>query len=252
MLFVVVYDSGMKRSGSHIRESKPAIGYCRVSTTEQAEFGLSLAAQAQKIRTYCKLSGLKLADVWTDDGYSAAKIDGRPQAEKLVAAIEKREVGAIVFLKLDRLFRNLQDAIRVAELCRKRGVTLHSITEKIDTSSAMGDFFFNVMASIGQLERKQIGERTAAALRYKRSIGEKTGGAVPFGYSVRNGSRQGSHVKLLVEHGREQQLLAWIRRARKSGKSLRAIGMSLQRRGMKTKSGRSTWSVSALWKLLRR
>ena len=45
-----------------------------------------------------------------------------------------------------------------------------SITEKIDTTTGMGRFFFTTIAALAQLERDQISERTSLALAYKQRV----------------------------------------------------------------------------------
>jgi len=147
------------------------IGYVRVSTQEQTE-GVSLDAQRQKIKSYCGLHQLELKRIIADEGLSAKNMRGRPSAQELLALIERRAVDGLVMYKLDRLFRNTKDAITVAELCQKKGVALHSISEKINTETAFGEFFFTLMAALAQLERKQVSERTLGSLQYKRLKGE--------------------------------------------------------------------------------
>jgi DNA invertase Pin-like site-specific DNA recombinase len=55
-----------------------AIGYTRVSTVEQADSGLGLEAQAERIKAYCALKGLYLAEIITDAGVSG----GKPLAQR--------------------------------------------------------------------------------------------------------------------------------------------------------------------------
>ena len=50
-----------------------AIGYTRCSTNEQADSGLGLEAQAERIRTYCTMRGSELLDLITDAGVSGGK-----------------------------------------------------------------------------------------------------------------------------------------------------------------------------------
>lgn len=65
-----------------------AIGYTRVSTEEQAAEGLSIDAQAERIRAYCKASDLKLVELLSDEGISAAKpLASRPAGSKSVASV---------------------------------------------------------------------------------------------------------------------------------------------------------------------
>lgn len=87
-----------------------ALAYCRVSTTDQANNGVSLAAQAERVQAYCSLKGIDLVDVIIDEGVSAAKpLADRPAGSRVLAAIKAREVQAVVSVKLDRLFRNAVD-----------------------------------------------------------------------------------------------------------------------------------------------
>lgn len=53
-----------------------------------------------------------------------------------------------------------------------------SISDSIDTSTAMGKFFFRTMASIAELERDIISERTKSGLEAARARG-RNGGRPP-------------------------------------------------------------------------
>lgn len=59
---------------THLRtnDAKIAIGYVRVSTQEQATEGVSLDAQRDRLRTYCKIHSIRLIDINADDTHSAA------------------------------------------------------------------------------------------------------------------------------------------------------------------------------------
>jgi len=218
-----------------------AVGYVRVSTVGQAEEGVSLAAQRDFIRAYCKLHGLELVEILDDEGVSAKNTTARPGAQRVLKMIESSKVDALVIYKLDRLARNTRDAIDIATICRKKNVAFHSICEKLDTQSAMGEFFFTLMAAIAQLERQQVGERTKAVLRHKRVTGEKIGGHVPFGYRTTNGRRDGRRCKLLVPIPSEQIVLQMMRKLRTQGKTFREISVRLAKRGIRTKQGRAQW-----------
>lgn len=85
---------------------------------------------------------------------------------------------------LSRLARSTRDAIGIAEALGAAGADLVSITEKIDTTTGMGRFFFTTIAALAQLERDQISERTKAALAHKRAKGERVSGRIPYGYKL--------------------------------------------------------------------
>ncbi|MEM2125810.1 MAG: recombinase family protein [Candidatus Methanosuratincola sp.] len=188
-----------------------ALGYTRVSTEEQANEGLSLAAQAERIRAYCKAQGLKLMEIFTDEGVSAAKpLATRPAGSRLLEALDAGEAQAVVAVKLDRLFRDAVDCLSTVRGWNERGIALHLLDlggSAFNSASALGRFFLTVMAGAAEMERNLISERTKIALAYKRSKGEWLG-AVPFGYRLLDGK--------LIPDPAEQELIAALKRDRRA------------------------------------
>ena len=129
-----------------------AIGYIRVSTDEQAREGISLENQRAKIEAYCQLNDLELVEILEDAGKSGKDLN-REGMQALMDRIRARSVDAVIVYKLDRLSRRVRDTLSLMDLIEKRSVAFHSITEKIDTKTAMGKFFLNIMASMNQWER---------------------------------------------------------------------------------------------------
>ena len=80
-----------------------------------------------------------------------------------------RKGDALVIWKLDRANRSTKYLIELAAGLKKRGVELLSLKEKIDTSIAMGTFFFRMMALIAELERDIIHERTPSRISGSQS-----------------------------------------------------------------------------------
>jgi hypothetical protein len=114
---------------------KDAISYVRVSSEEQADSGLSLEAQRQRIAAYCAMKGPHLAEVFEDPGISAGKpLASRPAGSKLLAAAKKGRA-VVVVAKLDRLFRSVADAASVIDDFEKRGIQLVAIAESFDMTS---------------------------------------------------------------------------------------------------------------------
>lgn len=224
-------------------EISQAIGYVRVSTQEQADQGVSLAAQREKIGQYCQLHGLALAATFADEGLSAKRADNRPGlADALTAACDAR--AALVVYSLSRLARSTTDAIGIAERLSKAGANLVSITERIDTTTGMGRFFFTTIAALAQLERDQISERTAMALAHKRAKGERVG-SVPYGY------RLGADAGMLVPDDTERETIETIRRLRATGLSARQIIVELKHMNLRPKRG-GRWHVKVVLSLCER
>ncbi len=120
------------------------LGYIRVSTEEQAKHGISLDMQRSKIVAYADLEDMDLVEIVADQGISGCNIKGRPGIQQVLEMVKSRQVKAVIVYKLDRLARNTIEALQVAKLMDRNGVALHSITERLDTKSAMGRFFLHV------------------------------------------------------------------------------------------------------------
>jgi len=223
-------------------KARRAIGYCRVSTDGQADRGVSLEAQAEKIRAMATVQDAELLDVIVDGGESGKSLQ-RPGIERLLAMIDRREVQVVIIAKLDRLTRSVRDLGELLERFQRRGVALVSVGESLDTGSAAGRLVLNVMASVSQWEREAIGERTRDALRHKRAQGLRAGN-VPFGYLL---AEDGQTLQVCVE---EREVLAIIRGLRQNRASLRAIASELNARGIQTRSG-AAWQHQYVANLLR-
>lgn len=209
-----------------------AVLYTRVSTQEQVAGGISLRDQEEKLLAYCKMTGLEPVHVIREEGISAAKpLATRPGGQELLNMVNRGQVGHVVALKLDRLFRDAADALTESKAWDKGGVTLHLVDmggQALNTASAMGRFFLNTMAGFAELERNLIAERTEAAMQYKKKNREAYS-PVPFGYN-----REGDN---LTENEQELKAVQLIRKWRGQGWTLTKIAQELTARGIKTKRG---------------
>lgn len=219
-----------------------AIGYIRVSTDEQAREGISLENQKAKIQAYCELNDLSLVDIIEDAGKSGKDLN-REGIQQLMSLLKGRSIDAVVVYKLDRLSRRVKDTLSLMDLIEKRSVAFHSITERIDTKSAMGKFFLNIMASMNQWERDTISERTKDALRLKVSRNERAG-QVPFGYSLAEDGNA------LVENPKEQEAIRLIKDLHEKGYNYSAICRELTREGHKPNG--KQWHAQSVKNILKR
>jgi len=219
---------------------KTAIGYIRVSTEQQADEGVSLDAQKAKIAAWCEINDYQLSHVYVDAGISGKSMDKRTGLQDALAATKKDN--ALVVYSLSRLARSTKDCISIGEQLKKKGCDLVSITEKIDTGSAMGEFFFTLMAALGQMERKLIAERTVMALKHKKNKGEVYS-PIPFGYSAIEGR--------LVAVESESKIVAEMIQKRAAGFTLQAIADDLNNAGITGKKG-GAWNPKTISRIIDR
>jgi site-specific DNA recombinase len=219
---------------------KKAIGYIRVSTEHQAIEGVSLEAQKAKIVAWCHANGYELANVFMDAGISGKSMDKRTGLADALKAVKKDMV--LVVYSLSRLARSTQDTLSIANGINKAGADLVSLTERIDTTGAMGKMMFTLMAAFNQLERDVTSERTKTALQHKKAKGEKYS-TTPFGYEAIEGR--------LIEVKAEAQIVASIMQQRQSGSTLVEIATHLNANGIQGKKG-GKWHASTVRYLINR
>jgi site-specific DNA recombinase len=219
-----------------------AIGYVRVSTEKQADYGVSLEAQSEKVRAMAVVQGAELAEVIIDAGESAKNLN-RPGMARLLSLVNASAVDTVIIAKLDRLTRSVKDLAELLEQFTRRGVSLVSVAESLDTGTAAGRLVLNIMASVSQWEREAIGERTRDAMHHKRANGERVG-TVPFGYRT---AADGLHLEA---DSAEQGILSRIRELRAAGHTIRQIADELSRQGFTTRRG-TAWRFQYVAEVLR-
>jgi DNA invertase Pin-like site-specific DNA recombinase len=150
------------------------VGYIRVSTAEQADFGVSLTAQRETLKAEAKRRGWQLVKVF-EDAASGKSLTGRPGLADALEALDAGRADTLMVAKLDRLSRSIVDFGALMERARKRGWALVALDLGVDTTTPSGELVANVMASVAQWERRAIGQRTKDALAVKRAQGVRLG-----------------------------------------------------------------------------
>ena len=140
------------------------IGYGRLSTRDQN-------ADAQ----HDALAAAGCDQVFIDQ--ASAKLARRPELDKALLAAN-RAGDQLVVTKLDRLGRSLEHLISLSGELQVRGVDLVMLDQGIDTSTAVGRMFFQILGAIAEFEHALMSERTLDGLAAARARG-RTGGQKP-------------------------------------------------------------------------
>lgn len=142
------------------------IGYARCSTIDQnLDMQMDALKAAGCARVFCE----------------HASGGDRKRPELAAAMAFCRSGDTFVFWKLDRVARSLLHLIEICDALKARGVAFRSLTDPIDTGTAMGTMVFQVMGAIAEFEKNLGRERTMAGLASARERG-RIGGR-PKGYS---------------------------------------------------------------------
>ncbi len=159
--------------------------YERVSTEEQALRGFSIETQIDNLTEYCEKAKLKIVDHYTDEGISGAKPPlKRPALKRLLDDVEAGKIDMVLFTKLDRWFRSVQEYFKVQEILERHKVEWKAIHEDYDTTTANGRMAITIFLAIAQNEREKTAERIQVVFEHKRRNKEACFGGPhkPMGY----------------------------------------------------------------------
>lgn len=163
-----------------------AHGYGRVSGDNQdADGKTSIQLQESTVKGYYEWA---LKDQMKFAGFTSDVISGsipfmeRPEGSKLAARLQPGD--AVLFSKLDRGFRNMRDVVNTVHEWMERGISVHFLDLRLDTSTPTGKWMMHILAATAEFERDRINERTAEGRRAKKAAGLPCGGAAPYGFKV--------------------------------------------------------------------
>lgn len=168
-----------------IKSGQRAALYIRVSTEEQVVHGKSLEAQRDRLLQFAKENNLIVVGVYEDDGISARKkYKKRPEMCRMLADVQKGLIDIIIFIKLDRWFRNVADFYEVQQILEKNNVNWIATEEDYDTTTANGRLHLNIKLSIAQDEADRTSERIKFIIAAKKAKGEEWSVSHSIGFKI--------------------------------------------------------------------
>lgn len=155
-------------------------GYIRVSHEDQAEDGNSMATQRNAIMRQFEAMREKDPDMefvgfYADPAVSAYKRPflKRHGGVRLHGLLKPGDV--VIFSRVDRAFRNLQDLLRMIDVWDGMQVSYYFCDYTLDSRTAMGRLFLMMLGMIAEIDSHMKSERIKAGLRTKKAKGLATG-----------------------------------------------------------------------------
>jgi site-specific DNA recombinase len=236
--------------------------YVRVSTLNQVDKD-SLKTQEERLIAYCKANEISEFKVYRDAGFSARDTN-RPALEALMKNIKNGKIRGVFVVKLDRITRSIKDLILLTEFFNTHNIKFVSISESIDTSTAMGRAMQNLLGIFAQLEREVTAERVAIDMQHRAARGKWNGGVVPYGYTTQKllmdkFKKNGIDIKRALEICPEEKklfvdpeeapVINKIFETFLKSNSVRKTTIELNNRGVKTRRGQ-LWSKTTIHRIL--
>lgn len=180
-----VKDSNYTQLGR--KDPKRVAIYIRVSHDEQAKHGLSLEAQRKTLEEYCKKHGHRIVGFYVDEGLTARKtLKKRLEFNRMIEDVKKDLIDLVVFIKLDRWFRNVRDYYNTMDILDQHNCKWVATEEDYDLNTSSGILNLNLRLSISQNESDVTSDRINFVFANRRAEGYVTSGACPFGYKIEN------------------------------------------------------------------
>ena len=229
-------------SGPH--DNNRAIGYVRVSTGSQEEDGNSLALQTLRIQNYADYRELRIRsrDIIHERGVSAGiPLYERPGGRLFLERIETGRYAHVISTKVDRMFRNVADAIATIDELSSLGIDIHLLDfegQAIDTGSATGRALLQVVAAFAEMERGLISERTRDGMAYLRENLMRFTRSL-YGWNVTEENR------LVPSWNEQNQIDYMVWQMGTNDISATAVARSLNVRGIRGKEG-GAWQASSI------
>lgn len=195
--------------------------YIRVSHDEQVRHGLSLDAQHKSLTEYAKKHHYKIVDYYIDEGLTARKtLRKRVQFNRMIEDVKADKIDVILFIKLDRWFRNVADYYKTMEVLNAHNCIWKCTEEDYDLETSTGRLNLNIRLSMAQNEADQTSDRINYVFENRRKEGYVTSGASPFGYKIENkryvideekATILKEIFKVFTTNGSLSETLAWYR-----------------------------------------
>lgn len=141
--------------------------YARVSTTDK---GQDPETQLRILRDYCAARDWEMTGEYVD--MATGSHMKRPQMEQMLSDVQVGLIDVVLVYRFDRFARSTKHLLAALDNFRTGGVAFVSASESIDTSTAVGEMVFTLLAAVAQFERSLISERVKAGMARARAEGK--------------------------------------------------------------------------------
>jgi DNA invertase Pin-like site-specific DNA recombinase len=146
-----------------------------VSTVQQAESDIGLAAQRTAIDEAAHAQGFEICSWHEDAGRSGASLRRRPGLQAALAEISAGQADGLVCAKIDRLGRSSADVMGLVERAHREGWRLICLDVGLDTTTASGELVAAALSMAARFEWRRISERQFEKHDQLRRLGRPRG-----------------------------------------------------------------------------
>ncbi len=226
--------------------------YARVSTEHEAQ----LSALENQVDWYKPILAAhpewELIEQYIDEGITGTSAYKRPHFMRMIAAAKRREFDLIITREVSRFARNTVDTLQYTRDLKRWGVEVFFINDNIKTFDGDGELRLTIMATLAQDESRKTSIRVKAGQQTSMNNGVFYGNGNILGYNRVQTIIEGNKKKVDFYINSEQaKAVRLIYEMYLDGKGLSLIKDELERRGIKTATGKTRWHETVISHVLK-
>ena len=212
--------------------------YARVSSERQVEKDLSIPAQVRAFKKYAFDRGWEIVAEFIDEAESARSAN-RPAFKDMIAAAKRKAkpFDVILVWKLSRFARNREDSVIYKSILKRQQIAVVSMNEQVEESPA-GSLLEGIIEVIDEFYSANLSQDTVRGMKENAARGYRNGGSAPFGYRLASEQYGAVTKSRLTPDENEAPIVKSAFELAFHGQGAREIASSLNRDGMRTRSGK--------------
>lgn len=219
---------------------KRVCGYARVSTNMEEQES-SYEAQVDYYTNYIKSNPKwEFAGLYSDEGISATSTKHREGFNRMIKDALDGKIDLIITKSISRFARNTVDALVNIRKLKEKNVEIYFEKENIYSLDSTGELMLSLLSSLAQEESRSISLNTQWGKRKAFADGK-----VYVGYKTFLGYDKGVDGKMVVNK-EEAKTIKYIYKLFLMGYSLYTIKKELEKKKLKTPTGKTTWHISTI------
>ncbi len=220
------------------------VAYCRVSTKQDEQLNSYEVQKRYYTDRIHREPDWTLVKIFADKGITGTSTKKRDEFNKMIRLCKQGKVDMIIVKSISRFARNTVDCLKYTRMLKAIGVDVYFEEQGIHSTQNGAEFYITIYGSIAQSESENISEN----VKWGKAQSAREG-KVAFHYRNFLGYRKGEDGKPEIVP-EEAETVKFIYEQFLAGDSFGKIIERLEERGIKTPSGKDTWTYSTIQSIL--
>ena len=195
--------------------------YTRNSDLDSFNKESSSDTQIDKCYSYAELHDLDIKDIYKEHVSGGVSLLKRKIFKQLFSQCSRGSV--ILFSRLDRMSRSIKDTLDFLEICKSKGIEVHTTDLGHINGEGIGRIVFLIMSVFAETERLMVSERVKSTKTRMRKSGRYLGGK-----NILFGKKLSADGKTYVDDEKEQSILNRIFELKDSKTGFRDISKLIE------------------------